>query len=163
MVTLKIELNDKNHLLSIRQTLNTNQMQPTIDTAGLKQNLGEKYSALVIDNPKDSVEHYINLKLQTFAELLADARLRQVTEHKLDGFLAMTHRQRLIVSVNDMHKRMMKIPAEYEPLVPRRTKKDLDRDIITSPRAVIRMLLIYGVPYTLLVLVIGMLLGKGLA
>lgn len=101
--------------------------------------------------------------LQTFAERLADTRLRQVTEHKLDGFLAMTHRQRLIVSVNDMHKRMMKIPAEYEPLVTRRTKKDLDRDIITSPRTVIRILLIYGIPYTLLVLVIGMLLGKGLA
>lgn len=135
-----------------------------INIPELKKHLGEKYSALVIDSPKDSVERYVNLKLRTFAERLAeDSGLRQVTKHKLDGFLAMTHRQRLLVSVNDMRKRMMKIPAEYEPLITRRTKKDLDRDIITSPRAIIRILLVYGVPYTALVLVIGMLLEKWLA
>lgn len=136
----------------------------TIDIADLKKSLGEKYSALVIDNPKDSVEQYINLKLQAAAKLLNDdSEVKRITERKLDGFLAMNHEQRLMVAVNDMHKRMMKIPAGYEPLIVRRTKSDLDRDVITSPRAVIRMLLIYGISYTLLVLIIGILIGRCLA
>ncbi|HEX7025695.1 MAG TPA: hypothetical protein VF268_00495 [Gammaproteobacteria bacterium] len=136
----------------------------TIDIAKLKENLGEKYSALVIDNPRDAVEYYVNRKLQAFAgQLGGDTEFRRITEHKLDGFLAMTRQQRLAVAVNDMHKRMMAIPPEYEPLIPGYARKNFQRDIITSPKAVARLLLIYGIPYTLLVLIIGILIGRCLA
>jgi hypothetical protein len=135
----------------------------TIDIAELKQTLGEKYAALVIDNPKDAVENYVNLKLRAFAEQLAgNSEFRRITEHKLDSFLAMTRQQRLVVAVNDMHKHMMAVPPEYEPLIPGH-RKNFQREIITSPKAVTRLLLIYGIPYTLLVLIIGMLIGRCLA
>lgn len=116
-----------------------------IDIAELKKNLGEKYSALAIDNPKDPVEHYVNRKLQAVTKLLAvDSGVKRVTEHKLDGFLA------------------MRIPAEYEALIFGRAKVNFHRDIITSPKAIVRLLLIYGIPYTLLVLDAGTLIGRWL-
>lgn len=68
----------------------------------LKRLLGEKYSSLVIDSPKDEYDAFINDRLRDLAaDLIAGGVFAIMAEHKLKGFLKMSLEEMRTIAKND--------------------------------------------------------------